>query len=192
MNVVVRADKVESAAQPTDPLDHLADKLFHKMGTDGVYARTELYEHIVERLAAALIPQGIREAGTEVMRFPPVARSGAVGEIGLLKEFPQPARLRLRAARHRTRDQRRGQPLRCRWRMDHLALARRSRAFAGSVLPGLSDCRRPRPAAARRPAFRRRGRLFPARALAPSRPVAVLPDARICLHRQPGRRLRFS
>ena len=50
MNVVVRTDKVESTAQPADPLDHLADKLFHSMGTDGV-CRTELYELIVRRLA---------------------------------------------------------------------------------------------------------------------------------------------
>ena len=35
--------------QPADPLDHLADALFHKMGADGVYARTALYEGMVER-----------------------------------------------------------------------------------------------------------------------------------------------
>ena len=86
MNVVVRADKVESAAQPTDPLDHLAGKLFHKMGTDGVYARTELYEHIVERLAALIT--GHREAGTEVMRFPPVMNRAQLEKSGYLKSFP--------------------------------------------------------------------------------------------------------
>ncbi|MFZ1966881.1 MAG: hypothetical protein WAU79_07205, partial [Bradyrhizobium sp.] len=70
MNVAVRAEKLESTQHAADPLDHLADKLFHKMGTDGVYARTGLYEHVVERLAA-LITQH-RETATEVMRFPPV------------------------------------------------------------------------------------------------------------------------
>ena len=44
MNVAVRTDSPETAPQPADPLDHLADALFHKMGTDGVYARTALYE----------------------------------------------------------------------------------------------------------------------------------------------------
>ena len=86
MNVVVRTNTVESAAQPTDPLDHLADKLFHKMGTDGVYARTELYEHIVERLGALIT--GHREAGTEVMRFPPVMNRAQLEKSGYLKSFP--------------------------------------------------------------------------------------------------------
>src|ERR1700723_891024 len=86
MNVAVRSDKVESAAQPVDPLDHLAGKLFHKMGTDGVYARTELYEHIVERLAALITRH--REAGTEVMRFPPVMNRAQLEKSGYLKSFP--------------------------------------------------------------------------------------------------------
>src|ERR1700749_973606 len=86
MNVVVRADKVESAAQPTDPLDHLADKLFHKMGTDGVYARTELYEHVVDRLTALITRH--REANTEVMRFPPVMNRAQLEKSGYLKSFP--------------------------------------------------------------------------------------------------------
>ena len=41
-------------AEIADPLDHLADVLFHRMGSDGVYARTALYEGIVERLAALI------------------------------------------------------------------------------------------------------------------------------------------
>src|SRR6201986_3432774 len=86
MNVVVRADKVESAPQSTDPLDHLADVLFHKMGTDGVYARTALYEDIVERLAALITRH--REAGTEVMRFPPVMNRSQLEKSGYLKSFP--------------------------------------------------------------------------------------------------------
>src|ERR1700733_12106873 len=86
MNVVVRADKVENAAQPTDPLDHLADKLFHKMGTDGVYARTGFYEEMIERLAALITRH--REAGTEVMRFPPVMNRGQLEKSGYLKSFP--------------------------------------------------------------------------------------------------------
>ena len=87
MNVAVRTDKVGSAAQPAaDPLDHLADKLFHKMGTDGVYARTALYEDVVERLAALITRN--REAGTEVMRFPPVMNRAQLEKSGYLKSFP--------------------------------------------------------------------------------------------------------
>ena len=54
MNVVIRTDSPELAQRPADPLDHLADVLFHKMGTDGIYARTALYEDMVEWLAALI------------------------------------------------------------------------------------------------------------------------------------------
>ena len=113
------------------------------------------------------------------------------GEIRLSEELPEPARLRLRPSWHRTRDQCRRQPLRRGRRLDHVAVAGRSRAFAGGLLSGLSDCGEPWPAARGRPALRCRRRLLPPRALAPSRPAAVVPDARICLHRQPGRRRRL-
>src|SRR3984893_4836612 len=86
MNVAVRTASPEIASQPADPLDHLADVLFHKMGTDGVYARTALYEHIVERLAALITRH--REAGTEVMRFPPVMNREQLEKSGYLKSFP--------------------------------------------------------------------------------------------------------
>ena len=52
MNVALRSTPTETAAQPADPLDYLASVLFHPMGTDGVYARTALYEDMIERLAA--------------------------------------------------------------------------------------------------------------------------------------------
>jgi hypothetical protein len=53
MNVAVRSTISNTALQPADPLDHLAEVLFHTMGSDGVYARTALYEDMVERLRAA-------------------------------------------------------------------------------------------------------------------------------------------
>ena len=56
--------------QPADPLDHLREALFHNMGADGVYARTALYEEVIERLTALITRH--RDPGTEVMRFPPV------------------------------------------------------------------------------------------------------------------------
>src|ERR1700742_2309486 len=86
MNVAVRKAASETSLQPADPLDHLADVLFHRMGTDGVYARTALYEDMIERLAP-LISRN-REAGTEVMRFPPVMNRSQLEKSGYLKSFP--------------------------------------------------------------------------------------------------------
>src|ERR1700719_2317978 len=86
MNVAVRTASPEIASQPADPLDHLADVLFHKMGADGVYARTALYEDMVERLAALITRH--REPDTEVMRFPPVMSRGQLEKSGYLKSFP--------------------------------------------------------------------------------------------------------
>src|ERR1700761_1789875 len=86
MNVAARKTGSEISAQPADPLDHLADILFHKMGTDGVYARTALYEDMVERLTALITRN--RESGTEVMRFPPVMNRGQLEKSGYLKSFP--------------------------------------------------------------------------------------------------------
>ena len=71
---------------PADPLDPLADVLFHKMGADGVYARTALYEGIVEKMAALIASH--REEGSEVMRFPPVMSRSMLEKSGYLKSFP--------------------------------------------------------------------------------------------------------
>jgi seryl-tRNA synthetase len=86
MNVAARKTPSGISAQPADPLDHLADILFHEMGTDGVYARTALYEDMIERLAALISRH--REPGTEVMRFPPVMNRGQLEKSGYLKSFP--------------------------------------------------------------------------------------------------------
>jgi hypothetical protein len=86
MNVVSRTDATQAVSQQTDPLDHLTEALFHGMGTDGVYARTALYEDIIERLAALITRH--REPGTEVMRFPPVMNRAQLEKSGYLKSFP--------------------------------------------------------------------------------------------------------
>ena len=85
MNIVVRSPAAD-ANNPADPLDHLSGALFHKMGADGVYARTALYEGVVEKLAALITRH--REAGTEVMRFPPVMSRAQLEKSGYLKSFP--------------------------------------------------------------------------------------------------------
>jgi seryl-tRNA synthetase len=86
MNIAIRTASPGIEAQPVDPLDHLAETLFHKMGADGVYARTALYEGMVERLAALITRH--REPDTEVMRFPPVMSRSQLEKSGYLKSFP--------------------------------------------------------------------------------------------------------
>src|SRR6202051_4180002 len=85
MNVAIRTASPETS-QPVDPLDHPTDTLFHRMGADGVYARTALYEDVVERLAALITRH--REPDTEVMRFPPVMSRAQLEKSGYLKSFP--------------------------------------------------------------------------------------------------------
>jgi seryl-tRNA synthetase len=60
--------------------------LFHSMGVDGVYARTALYESVVERLGAVISAH--REAGVEILRFPPVMRRQDLERSGYLGSFP--------------------------------------------------------------------------------------------------------
>ena len=69
-----------------DRLARLADTLFHKTGVDGVYARTGLYESVVEALASLI--STYRPAGAEVLRFPPVMSRRQLEKHGYLKSFP--------------------------------------------------------------------------------------------------------
>jgi seryl-tRNA synthetase len=85
MNVAARTTS-EIASPSADPLDYLADALFHRMGSDGVYARTALYEDMIERLAALITRH--REPNTEVIRFPPVMNRAQLEKSGYLKSFP--------------------------------------------------------------------------------------------------------
>jgi seryl-tRNA synthetase len=86
MSIPVLKQSPDLAPQPADPLEHLSDALFHRMGADGVYARTALYEGVVERLAALITRH--RDDGTEVMRFPPVMSRAQLEKSGYLKSFP--------------------------------------------------------------------------------------------------------
>ena len=69
-----------------DPLAHIASGLFRSMGVDGVYARTALYTHVVERLEGYITRQ--RDPQAEVMRFPPVMSRKQLEKSGYLKSFP--------------------------------------------------------------------------------------------------------
>jgi seryl-tRNA synthetase len=86
MNVAFLSTKSEALSEQVDPLDHLTDILFRRIGAEGVYARTELYEDIVQRLAALI--GKYREPEAEVLRFPPVMARTQVERSGYLKSFP--------------------------------------------------------------------------------------------------------
>ena len=75
-----------ATATPADPLAHIAEGLFRPMGVDGVYARTERYTHVVERLEGYITRQ--RDPKAEIMRFPPVMSRKQLEKSGYLKSFP--------------------------------------------------------------------------------------------------------
>jgi seryl-tRNA synthetase len=81
MNVAFKAPVEER-----DPLESIVHALFRPMGADGVYARSGLYEQVVEGLGALISRH--REAGTEVLRFPPVMSRRQLEKSGYLKSFP--------------------------------------------------------------------------------------------------------
>ena len=85
MTVALKTPKKTTHA-PLASHDAVKDALFQPMGVEGVYARTGLYEDIVERLAAYITRQ--RAPGTEVFRFPPVMSRADLEKHGYLKSFP--------------------------------------------------------------------------------------------------------
>ncbi len=80
------AAKATPANGAPDPLAHIAEGLFRSMGVDGVYARTALYTHVVERLEGYITRQ--RDPAAEIMRFPPVMSRTQLEKSGYLKSFP--------------------------------------------------------------------------------------------------------
>lgn len=69
-----------------DRFQAVAAALFHRLGADGVYARTALYEGVMERLTAYVSRQ--RDPNAEVLRFPPVMSRAQLEKSGYLKSFP--------------------------------------------------------------------------------------------------------
>ena len=60
--------------------------LFRPVGAVGIYARTALYEDVLERLGSFITSD--RQPGTEVLRFPPVMSRADLERSGYLKSFP--------------------------------------------------------------------------------------------------------
>ena len=86
MSTVSTPGSATAATAPADPLGAIADGLFRSMGVDGVYARTALYTHVVERLESYITRQ--RDPRAEIMRFPPVMSRKQLEKSGYLKSFP--------------------------------------------------------------------------------------------------------
>ena len=86
MNIAAERAKSESGTHGGEEQGVLAAALFRPMGVDGVYARTAVYETVVERLTALISRQ--REEGTEILRFPPVMSRHQLEKSGYLKSFP--------------------------------------------------------------------------------------------------------
>jgi seryl-tRNA synthetase len=76
----------EATAAAEDPLAGVASALFRPLGVDGVYARSALYEGVIERLTAFISSQ--RDPQAEVLRFPPVMSRRQLEKAGYLTSFP--------------------------------------------------------------------------------------------------------
>src|SRR5215469_12120181 len=77
---------LEAVAAADDPLAPIAAALFRPMGADGVYARTAVYESVIERLTTFVSRQ--RDERAEVLRSPPVMSRRQLEKSGYLKSFP--------------------------------------------------------------------------------------------------------
>ncbi len=70
----------------TRSLNAITETLLLPSDIDGVYARTGVFENVVDGLTALI--SRYRESGTEVFRFPPVMSRRHLEKSGYLKSFP--------------------------------------------------------------------------------------------------------
>ena len=76
----------KQSAKAAHTLDSIAEALLLPSGIDGVYARTAVFERVVNGLTDLI--SEYREPNTEVLRFPPVMSRRQVEKSGYLKSFP--------------------------------------------------------------------------------------------------------
>jgi len=76
----------EAITAADDPLAPIARSLFQPLGVEGVYARTALYQDIMDRLGDFVSRE--RDQRAEVLRFPPVMSRRQLEKSGYLKSFP--------------------------------------------------------------------------------------------------------
>jgi len=70
----------------TESLESIGEALFHRLGADGVYARTARYEHVAQQLSNYVSRQCDPRA--EILSFPPVMSRQQLEKSGYLKSFP--------------------------------------------------------------------------------------------------------
>jgi len=75
---------VEAAGR--DPLEALGRSVLRASASDGVYARSAVFEEVVTALSGLITRH--REPDTEVVRFPPVMNRRQVEKAGYLHSFP--------------------------------------------------------------------------------------------------------
>lgn len=78
--------KSEGKSVIAESFDAIRAALFRPMGVEGVYARTQVYEDVLQRLADLITRQ--RDPRAEVLRFPPVMSRAQVEKSGYLGSFP--------------------------------------------------------------------------------------------------------
>jgi seryl-tRNA synthetase len=69
-----------------NPVESIAHALLRPMGVGGVYARTGLFEQVIDGLTALI--SRYRPADAEIFKFPPVMSRAQVEKSGYLKSFP--------------------------------------------------------------------------------------------------------
>jgi seryl-tRNA synthetase len=69
-----------------DPLKLTSEALLHSTGVDGVFARTGMFERVVDGLNGLISRH--RDAGVEILRFPPVMSRAHIEKAGYLGSFP--------------------------------------------------------------------------------------------------------
>jgi len=69
-----------------NPVESIAHALFRPMGVGGVYARTGLFEQVIDALTALI--SRYRPSDAEIFKFPPVTSRMQVEKSGYLKSFP--------------------------------------------------------------------------------------------------------
>jgi seryl-tRNA synthetase len=67
-------------------IESIAHALFKPMGVGGVYARTGLFEQVIDGLNAFISKS--RPLDAEIFKFPPVASRAQIEKSGYLKSFP--------------------------------------------------------------------------------------------------------
>jgi seryl-tRNA synthetase len=69
-----------------DPIQLTSDALLQSTGVDGVFARTGIFERVVDGLNALISRH--RDADAEILRFPPVTSRAHIQKSGYLGSFP--------------------------------------------------------------------------------------------------------